>query len=133
MTQLLVYPFTHWFYCCTYHGYDGSKFDRVLVDFCCGSEMGGIIPIYLVAEFKEGKCLPSEGSFIFSGQFINFGVEFFYFFFVAVGYVFVDLGVSEMLLYVLFDVDISEHDDGTHIFVCPDRDEFYMIRKVAEG
>ena len=55
------------------------------------------------------------------------------FFFVAVGYVFVDLGVSEMLLYVLFDVDISEHDDGTHIFVCPDRDEFYMIRKVAEG
>jgi hypothetical protein len=38
-----------------------------------------------------------------------------------------------MLLYALFDVDISEYDDGTHILVCPDSDEFYVICKVVEG
>jgi hypothetical protein len=95
--------------------------------------VGEVVSVYLAAELIEGECLPSEDSFVFSSQFIDSGVEFFYFFFVVVGDVFVDLGVPKMLLYALFDVDISEYDDGTHILVCPDSDEFYVICKVVEG
>ena len=47
--------------------------------------------------------------------------------------VFVDLSVSEMFVDALFDTGISQHDDDTHVLICPDDDEFFVFGEEAES
>ena len=64
------------------------------MNFGCGSEAGNVVSIGLAALLKEGECLLSKDSFVFGDEVIELGVEFFYFFFVVVCDVLVDLVVS---------------------------------------
>ena len=97
------------------------------MNFGCGSEVDNVVSMYLAAVLKEGECLLSKDSFVFGGEVVKFGVEFFYFFFVVVGDVFVDLSVSKMFVDALFDTGISQHDDDTHVLICPDCYEFFVV------
>ena len=79
----------------------------MFVDFGCCSKESNVVAIDFVTVIEEGKGLVAKNSFVVFGEFVEFGFQFFYFFFVVVGDVFVDLIVAKVLVNALFDVDIS--------------------------
>ena len=79
----------------------------MLVDFGCCSKASNVVAVGFATAIEEGKGLVAKNSFVVFGEFVEFGFQFFYFFFVVVGDVFVDMMVAEVLVNALFDVDIS--------------------------
>ncbi len=77
------------------------------MDFSCCSDSSNVVAIDFVTAIQEGNGSVAKNSFVVFGEFNESGVQFFYFFFVVVGDVFVDLIVAKVLVNALFDEDIS--------------------------
>ena len=73
------------------------------------------------------ECLVSKDFFVVGDEVVKFGVEFLDFLLMFACDVFIDLSVSKVLVDALVDVGVSQHDDDTHVLICPDCYEFFVV------